>query len=386
MRPRPFRTPYPRGSVWWARLPVADGSSHEVSLGLRDEVQATRALQALGACFNADFWQRDIVYAVGRGDVSVSEFMVAYQRQELRPLAKRLAHPDPDLNEYVAAWQEWLRASKRTTDGTRAKYLQQLRALIPSGDPFPASRFTRGVLASFLSGLNISAPNRYRAALSKFGRFLVEREVLAFNPVRDVQCAKERAPRMRYLLRDEAQRLIDALTPTEARAFHALMCGSGMEIGAVLALRHRDVELATGRLQAHGTKRLDRDRAVYVTEIWCWDIVKSWIREHPALPAAPVFRMGYYAATAALKQALKAVQMVDYRSHDWRHTYAVQGLKDGRRAEFIGHQLGHKNAAMVHKVYGRYVPDAPTDGVGQTIGLTIASGVRAKPAGRVMAR
>lgn len=279
-----------------------------------------------------------------------------------------------NLNDLIGPWQDWLRSGKRTTEGTQAKYLQQVRRLIRPGAAFPSSDFTRSAISQFLNGLELDAPNRYRAALSSFGRFLVEREILKFNPVRDVQGAKEADSRCRYLERADAQRLIGLLDSAEARAIHALMCGTGMEIGAALATRHRDVSLADRTVQAHGTKRASRDRSVKVTEPWCFEIFESWVRKQAALPAAPVFTMKYDPARSALQRALVVAAITDYTSHDWRHTYAVQALRDGLAPQVVARQLGHPHPLMVHKVYGRYVPNASDYEPRQTLRLTVPSG------------
>ena len=290
----------------------------------------------------------------------------------LDQLADQIANPVANLNDHITGWQDWLCSRGNTSTGTRAKYLSQVRVYLPAGEPFLATDFTSRSVSGFLSSLGVGAPNRYRAALSSFAKYLVEVQVLGSNPVRDTQKAKERAPRVRALTRPEAEALVAAISPVEARTIHALMCGSGMEIGAVFALRHRDIDIQTGTVQAHGTKRLHRDRTVRVTERWCWDILLDWLAEHPGLPGAPVFRMSYYAARDALSRAMKAVEVENYRSHDWRHTYAVQALRNGERPEIVAHQLGHKTPAMVHAVYGRYVPNAADYVASQTVGLTVA--------------
>ena len=374
MNPAPWRKPYRRkgSTMWWARLPVADGSNRERSLLVRDGKQAIRAIDALGHCHEGRFRERSVVYAVAEGRLTVPQFMEAYNQRQLEQLADRLANPVANLNDQLDGWQDWLRSRGNTSTGTRAKYLNQVRVFIPEGLPFPATSFTSRSVSGFLSALGVGAPNRYRAALSSFAKYLVEVQVLASNPVRDTQKAKERAPRVRALSRPEAEGLVAAISPVEARTIHALMCGSGMEIGAVFSLRHRDIDIQAGTVQAHGTKRLHRDRTVRVTERWCWDILLVWLADHPGLPGAPVFRMSYYAVRDALSRAMKAVEVEDYRSHDWRHTYAVQALKNGLRPEIVAHQLGHKTPAMVHAVYGRYVPNATDYVVSQTVGLTVA--------------
>ena len=177
---------------------------------------------------------------------------------------------------------------------------------------------------------------------------------------------------MRSLSRDDAQKLVDTISPREARAVHALMCGTGIEIGAALTLRRRDIDVEAGTIHAHGTKRAHRDRVVRVTEPWCWQIVLEWLEARRALPDAPVFQISYWAATDALERALKALKWTNYRSHDWRHTYAVQALRDGEVPQVVAHQLGHKTPAMVYAVYGRYAPTASDYCSRLTVGLTVA--------------
>lgn len=359
--------------MWWARLPVAEGANRERSLLVRDKRQALQAIAALSSCFEGRFRERSIVYAVAAGKVTVPEFMEAFNLRQLEELADQIANPVANLNDHVDGWQEWLRGRGRTTEGTRTKYLQQLRALVPEGNPFPASQFTSKSISVFLSGLTLNAPNRYRAALSSFGKYLKEREVLGSNPVRDVESAKERAPRVRSLSRTEAQKLVGAISSAEARTVHALMCGSGMEIGAVLTLRRRDIDLEAKTVHAHGTKRLSRDRVVRVPESWCWELLVSWLRDRRLLPDAQIFQLSYCATRRALKSACKAVGVDNYRSHDWRHTYAVQARRDGYSDQVIAHQLGHKTTAMVQAVYGRYTPTEADYRRSQTVGQTVAS-------------
>ncbi|MEO7503534.1 MAG: hypothetical protein ABIW94_12930, partial [Gemmatimonadaceae bacterium] len=45
-----------------------------------------------------------------------------------------------------------------------------------------------------------------------------------------------------------------------------------------------------------------------------------------------------------------------YTMRDQRHTYAVRAIRAGTPAELVARQLGHANAVLVHKVYGRFSP------------------------------
>lgn len=54
----------------------------------------------------------------------------------------------------------------------------------------------------------------------------------------------------------------------------------------------------------------------------------------------------------------RALGLDDYRLHDARHHWAVRQAKAGTPAEIIAAQLGHSDATMVIKVYGRFFPSA----------------------------
>jgi hypothetical protein len=47
-----------------------------------------------------------------------------------------------------------------------------------------------------------------------------------------------------------------------------------------------------------------------------------------------------------------------YQLRDSRHSYAVRAVKAGTPSEIVAKQLGHKDASMVHKVYGRFQPSS----------------------------
>lgn len=48
--------------------------------------------------------------------------------------------------------------------------------------------------------------------------------------------------------------------------------------------------------------------------------------------------------------------MADYRQKDQRHSYCVRAIKAGTPVELVARQLGHKDAVMVLRVYGKFIP------------------------------
>lgn len=254
---------------------------------------------------------------------------------------------DVDLDPLVTTWGK----------KANAKYVAQVRTLIVEGERFPASRFRRRAISEFLAGLDCAPPtkNRYRAALSVFAKWLVEREVLDANPVRDVAMYKENDPRMTWMTWADAQRVAAAMQSPWSELIE-IMASTGMELGAALKLTRVDVDLATQTVQARGSKTLWRNRVIRY-EPWAHGAFYRATAGH--LGFAPLFpAIAHRVLLDRFHAAQKAVGIEGHRLHDLRHTYAVNALKKGYKPQVVAAQLGHKDASMVIRVYGRFVPDA----------------------------
>ncbi len=142
--------------------------------------------------------------------------------------------------------------------------------------------------------------------------------------------------------------------PEPYRTLSALLGGTGIEISVALALHARDVDTARREIRAAGTKTHARDRIVRVAE-WAW----PYVAKHMALltPNAPIFpHRDRWRAQDHHQAAYRTLGIEDYRIHDQRHSYAVRAARAGTPAELIARQLGHANAILVLKIYGRFMP------------------------------
>ncbi len=327
----------------------------------------------------ADFlrWLRDrresyLLDQLAAGKLSVGSAYTAYTDNRLPALIATLRDgaSDTDLEPYVARWAKEMERRKKPSAATRAKYVRQVRGLVPEGVPFRRSAFTKQRIRDYLGGLSIGQPNRNRAALSSFANYLVFDDVLPLNVVRQVPMAKESEPRTLHLSVEEAKRLVKAL-PAPYKALHALMLATGMEWSAARAVRVEDV--GGGQVYAAGTKRSHRRRTVGVYDrwLWAWEV---FIGGTKAVEDGPLFAgVSQWASHTALKKALAAAKLsADYTTHDHRHTWAVQAMKDRLPLPMISHNLGHRDSAMVLKVYGRFAPTGADFGRIATTSATAA--------------
>lgn len=253
---------------------------------------------------------------------------------------------------------------------TNAKYRKHVRCLIPTDKRFPASRFTKGVISTFLDGLSCSnsTKNRYRASLSVFAGRLEEREVIEYNPVSKVKPKPKNEVPFIYLRPQQYRALVDSCSPYY-RALFALLYGTGMELGAALKVTPREVDAERRTVWAHArhTKRGKtpyRSRECAVDE-WAWPIVWTWVRQFT--PDARCWTMRGESANRYHGKRLTAKGFSPMRLHNSRHSFAVAHRRAGDPDPWIAHQLGHKDTHMVERTYGNFPPDPVADRVKQAL-------------------
>lgn len=343
------------GGVQKARVYNRHGASCIRSLGTSDPDTAKDVSDFLKRLRKQRRWDAlDLIYS---GELKPADaydadregrFILVIEEVRIKALRKSV----PDLSPLV---KEWGGQGRHTRS---EKYVKQVRAMIPEKVRYPVTDFTRGAVKRFLDSLDVERPtkNRYRAALMQFAHWLVEREILDVNPVRDVRGFGESRPREKWMSWEDAQKVCDASHPVY-RALFAIMYGSGAEVGAALKLRHADFNRKAKTLHLRGSKTPWRNRTVRL-EDWAWNRL-HFVLDGLSLPDTQVFyRVSYDASYRAHVAACEALKLEGFTLHDARHTYAVNALKKGYRPEVVAHQLGHRDTTLVWRVYGRYVPRA----------------------------
>ena len=338
--------------VWKTRISLPSGQTGIFSCGTDDLATARQVVNVVATLRRHRHWAP--LEAVLERRITLSALFDAYEADKVDALLNQLS--DPDLSALIDEWP------------TNETYRMQVRRMIPKGERYPASRFTRKSVSEFLAALaphrqsdnapvrqmSGSTKNRYRAALSVFARWLLEREVIQFNPVRDVRAAKPNPPRMIWLTREQARNLIAALPPEHA-AMEALMAATGMELQAVKRLRRRDVSLDLRTVAAHGTKTVWRNRVVVATELWAWATVEQHVKSLPA--EAFCFTVRGDTLLKVHQRVSESLGLPETTLHDWRHSYAVWSLRDGVSPTAVARQLGHRDTNLLHTVYGRFIPE-----------------------------
>jgi integrase len=187
-----------------------------------------------------------------------------------------------------------------------------------------------------------------------FARWLVEREIIETNPVRDVAAAPVRRRSITMLDSQQVRTLVDGL-PQPYRAFEALLAGTGMEFSAAAQVRRRDLDTDSRVVFANGEKNEYRTRYVEVTEEWAWAIVTT--HAHLLAPNAPLFPgIREDAALAQHHAAARRLGLPRSTLHQHRHSYAVMQLQRGCDHQWLKNQLGHApQSTLLYTTYGLYI-------------------------------
>lgn len=338
-------------TIWRVKVATRHGWVDR-STGSRDKSTAKamdRMLEVLGPKGNRSW---DLLDRVADSTLTLGRLYDAWRIGALDQLRAELR--DVDLATFVVRWQEFLVG--RLSLGECDRYLSHVRTLIPAGAPCLRSRLTTDALERWLTGLTVgpSTQRKYFAAAHSFFAYCrTVHKLFDRDPMADLSPPPAAPPRVEYYEMAEVLRLVSA-APEPWQSFFALLYGTAIEVTVALDLRRRDVDLATREIRARGTKTHSRDR---VASIASWSL--PWLTKLVAdkLPDAPLFpRMDRWRASKRHTAAAEACELRVLRVHDARHHWAVRGVKAGMPLELVSRQLGHANAVMCLRIYGRWIP------------------------------
>jgi integrase len=172
---------------------------------------------------------------------------------------------------------------------------------------------------------------------------MVEEEVS--KRVHKVKLLEEQNARLRYLAKDECDRLIEAcdkhLKPIVITALH-----TGMRKGEILNLKWDNVDLKHGFILLDRTKNGER-REIPISET-VKNVLQAIVRRldvsyifYEASSGSP-----YRNVQRSFNSALKRAKIRDFRFHDLRHTFASHLVMAGVDLTTIRELLGHKTLTM----------------------------------------
>lgn len=364
--------------VYKCRVTAPDGRVAELSTGCRDEEDAQdveRAVRRWEGRQAKRYARPALLTALLDRRTTLASAYDAELDGTLDALEAKWASAPAamrDLTPLVKEWREWKGKQKRGANSA-AVYRWQLGMLYPEllAGTFTLDLFTRAEIARRLDALPHQAPtkNRYKLAASSFAKFLVRREVLETNVVRDIEGFGENDERMVYYEREEAKRLVFGLSQPYA-GIAAFAYGFCMEWGALERTMARDVTTGDDgvmEVYVRGTKTKRRLRTVRLLDEhrWLLPVLNAAVagKAPNALLFAGVTKSKALREQRRVATALKVVAVGEDRFgqhslHDWRHSHTVQLLRDGYSEAVGAAHLGHANTDQLRKRYGNFIVTA----------------------------
>ncbi len=172
---------------------------------------------------------------------------------------------------------------------------------------------------------------------------LLEEDTL--KKVRRVRLLEENNSRLRFLSKEECQRLLYEC-PNHLRPIVTTALNTGMRRGEIFSLRWSNVDLKHGFILLEKTKNGER------REIPINDTLRRTLESLPRrLDGGPVFcnphtGKPYGDIKTAFNRACRKAEIKDFHFHDLRHTFASHLVMGGVDITTVKDLLGHKTLTM----------------------------------------
>jgi integrase/recombinase XerD len=183
----------------------------------------------------------------------------------------------------------------------------------------------------------------------------VNADLAVTNPVPSFQRLREPAGRLRFLSKDEYQRIL-AAAPEDMRAAIVVAVNTGMRMGEIIGLTWSQVDFERSEIHIPRTKT-DDPRAIPMPEA-----AAAQIRAQSQTIYKEVFRLSnsrrpVVAISQRFANVARSAGIRDFTFHDLRHTFAswaTKGWHDWQRGRPMRRDrlqlwLGHKSAAMTQR-------------------------------------
>jgi integrase len=201
---------------------------------------------------------------------------------------------------------------------------------------------------------SLATINRELACLQHMFSKAIEWGKAETNPVSKVNFFKESKGRLRFLLPQEINRLIDCCPPHIKPIVITAVC-TGLRKGEIVHIRWEDIDFKNRIIYIGNTKNGEKRETPINDRLT--ETLKS-INRNEVSPyvfcdkdGKPYYRFGKSFATALSKAGIK-----DFRFHDLRHTFASNLVMEGIDLATVRELLGHKSIEMTLR-YSHLSPD-----------------------------
>jgi integrase len=319
---------YKRGDTWYYDHRFTGKRERGRIPEARTKAQAERTLVRM----QEDFFNGK--YNNNKGMVKLSDFIA----NDYLPWAKK----------HKRSWKEDERFCKIYENYFGDIYLRDIT-------PKKIRRFLQDRLSTptwFESDRSPASVNREFFILSRLLKMAVIDEILDSNPCGKVSKLEEDNDRVRYLLDDEYDRLMEALSKEGREQLKMIVLfalNTGMRRGEILSLQWSSADIVNGLIHvvnasARRCKTKGRkSRTVGINPI-VMDILKELKTTGPAdglIFKSPITGCQIVEIKTAFKNAVKDAKLEDFRFHDCRHHFGTMLAMNDVDAHTIAALMGH---------------------------------------------
>ena len=205
-----------------------------------------------------------------------------------------------------------------------------------------------------------STTDKDLAILKAFFNWCIAHRLAVSNPVRRVKLFHEDNSRLRYLTREEYDRLIEAVRAMKARANKpspyleekiVLAAHTGLRRGSLFDLRWEQTDLANSVMRIPRTKS-GRPLSVPLNATAKGTLEKLYQQREPENPYVFPHKIGTHAGEPVhdvkngFHAALELAGIEDFTWHDLRHTFASWLMMRGASLRSVAELLGHQSMKM----------------------------------------
>ncbi len=225
------------------------------------------------------------------------------------------------------------------------------------------------------SPLSSSAVDNYWKALRSFFRWAHKNGLIDKNPASDLPRLKFFTPEIQPFTEEEIKRLLKAAEFARAQrngkivlmrrktakrniALILLMLDTGLRLGEIGRLKVADIRLDALEIYVspYGTGKKTKSRIVPIskkTSLALW----HYLSQNKIDPRQPLFQLSLSSIRSLLQQLGKSAAVPHVHPHRFRHTFAIEYLRNGGDIFTLQRILGHSSLEMVR----RYLNIAQTD-------------------------
>ena len=190
--------------------------------------------------------------------------------------------------------------------------------------------------------------NRILCRLRHMFNRMVDWNLLDQSPMKGIKFLPENNARLRHLLLEECQLLIDSCKAPHLRAIVTIALHTGMRSGEIRNLQWRDLDFDTGFLIVRDSKNGETRHVPMDSTVVA--LLRDWTRTEGSdfvFSNAAGGRIGWL--QHGFRKALGRAGLTDLHFHDLRHTFASQWMMAGGDLYVLRSILGPKSVAMTQR-------------------------------------